>query len=171
MGAPLEPEVFPPGTEPPPRKSERVPDEFLELLVRILDDMFAIPGTRLRFGLDPVLGLIPGLGDVAASLFSFLVVFAAWERRVPKVTMARMIVNIAIDSVVGAVPVAGDVFDVAWKSNRRNYDLLRRMDTARTRRHEIKDWLFLGACLFVVMVIVAAPLVVIWLLLRWLLGG
>jgi hypothetical protein len=175
MGARLEPEIIPPGTEPAraaaSQDARQVPDEFLELLVRILDDLFVIPGTRWRIGLDPLLGLIPGFGDMASSLFSFLVVYAAWERRVPKVTMARMIVNIGIDSLAGSLPLLGDVFDVAWRSNRRNYALLRRLESGDRRRHRWRDWLFLGACLLVVMAIVAAPLVVVWLLVRWLWGG
>jgi len=128
----------------PSRRGPLITDVQLARLATVLDDAFHVPGTGIRFGLDPLIGLFPGIGDAITGLLAFLIVFAAWQRRLPKVTMARMAVNILIDSVVGAVPVVGDAFDVVWKSNRMNYNLLMRHSTQPLRSHTWKDWLFLG---------------------------
>jgi hypothetical protein len=101
-------------------------DENLDLLSHLLDDCFQIPGTRIRFGLDGIIGLIPGIGDILGGLASCILLVAAWFRGVPYVTLVRMIANVALEVGVGAVPVFGDVFDIAWKANRRNYALLTR---------------------------------------------
>jgi hypothetical protein len=98
----------------------------VETLAHLLDEQFRIPGTSVRFGLDGVIGLVPGLGDMATTLVSLYVVARARDLGVPIGVLARMVGNILIDTVVGAIPVLGDVFDVAFKANRRNLDLLRR---------------------------------------------
>src|SRR5438477_12262867 len=84
----------------------------LELLARVMDSLFEIPGTRVRFGFDAIIGLIPGLGDTITSFVSLYILKAASRAGVPRVTLVRMALNIAIDYIVGCVPVAGDVFDV-----------------------------------------------------------
>jgi len=93
-------------------------------LTRLLDTAARIPGTRVRFGLDSVLGLIPGLGDVAGAALSGYMVLLASRMGAPQSVIARMLTNVAIDTVGGTVPVLGDLFDVAWKSNSRNLALL-----------------------------------------------
>jgi hypothetical protein len=93
-------------------------------LARLMDDNFAIPGTGLRFGWDSVLGLFPGLGDVLTSAISLLIVHHAWQTGASKLTLARMLGNVGVDFVVGAVPFIGDLFDFAFKANRRNARLL-----------------------------------------------
>lgn len=98
----------------------------LDRLAWLLDTSIVIPGTRWRFGVDPLLGLIPGAGDIAGAALSGYIVFEAWRLGVSPAVLARMIVNVAADTLVGAVPIAGDVFDAWWKANRRNVDLLRR---------------------------------------------
>jgi len=98
----------------------------LEFVARLLDDRFRIPGTSIRFGLDGLLGLVPGIGDGATALVSLYLVLRAWSLGVPPRVLGRMLVNVLLDSAVGSVPVLGDVFDVAFKSNRRNLELLRR---------------------------------------------
>jgi len=85
-----------------------------------------VPGTGVRFGLDPILGLIPGLGDVAGAALSGYLVLLAARLGAPRVVVLRMVANVAVDSVVGSVPLLGDLFDVAWKSNTRNLALLER---------------------------------------------
>jgi hypothetical protein len=90
----------------------------------LLDEQFGIPGTRYRFGLDGLLGLLPGVGDIIGTLLSVYVLFEARQIGVPRTTMLRMVANIALDTVVGAIPVLGDVFDVAWKANKKNAALL-----------------------------------------------
>ena len=83
-----------------------------------------MPGTSLRVGLDPVLGLAPGLGDAAGALLAAWIFVEAIRLGAPRATLARIASNIAIDALVGAVPVLGDVFDVVWKANLRNVALL-----------------------------------------------
>ena len=95
-------------------------------LGRLLDSRFAIPGTNVRFGLDALLGLIPGVGDLAAALPSLYLLFEARRLGMPAHILLRMAANILVDFAVGSVPVAGDVFDVLYKANQRNVRLLER---------------------------------------------
>jgi hypothetical protein len=96
----------------------------LRTIARLLDARFGIPGTGLRFGLDSLLGLIPGLGDGATALVSLYILVEAHRLGVRPVTLARMTGNVALDLGLGAVPVLGDIFDFFWKSNLRNVELL-----------------------------------------------
>jgi len=91
-----------------------------------LDAGIPIPGTSIRFGLDPVLGLVPGLGDAAGVLLAAWILFEGIRLGAPSATILRMASNIAIDALIGAVPVLGDVFDVVWKANLKNVALLER---------------------------------------------
>ena len=112
-----------------------------------MDDMFRVPVLGWRFGLDALVGLIPGLGDTSTSLVSFYILAAAVRYRVPKITLLRMGVNIGIDYLVGSLPVVGDLADAWWKSNRMNLDLLRKRATvtaAEARSGRASDWLFVG---------------------------
>jgi hypothetical protein len=93
-------------------------------LARVLDEAIRIPGTNIRIGLDALLGLLPGGGDVAGGLFSGLIILQAARSGAPTSVLGRMLANVAIDVVVGAVPILGDVFDVAWRANTRNVRLL-----------------------------------------------
>src|SRR3954471_7630350 len=157
-----EPEIIPPRRVP-----VNITDEQLEQLTRLLDDIFVIPGTNIRFGLDPLIGLIPGLGDFITGIMSFLIIYGAWQRGLPKVTMARMFANIAIDTVVGIIPIGGDFFDAAWKSNRMNYNLLMRTKGGAEKSHTLHDWLFLLALALGMMVLVVLPVVALLFLARW----
>jgi hypothetical protein len=96
----------------------------VRLIARLMDDQFAVPGTRIRFGLDTLLGFVPGLGDALTSAISLLIVHHAWQSGASKLTLARMLGNVGVDFVIGAVPLLGDLFDFAWKANRRNARLL-----------------------------------------------
>ncbi len=97
----------------------------LDRLSRLLDIAFVIPGTRIRFGVDAIIGLAPVVGDWAGVILSSLIVIEAARIGVPAALLARMAANVAIEGLVGAVPVAGDVFDVFWRANRRNLALLK----------------------------------------------
>src|SRR6266550_1165962 len=122
-------------------------DESLERLAWLMDDLIRVPGLGWRFGLDALVGLIPGFGDTATSLASFYILASAVRYRVPKVTLLRMGLNIGIDYVLGSLPLAGDVFDAWWKSNQMNLDLLRKRATvsaAEARKGTLSDWLFVG---------------------------
>ena len=122
-------------------------DKSLERLSWLMDDLFRVPVLGWRFGLDAVIGLIPGLGDTATSLVSFYILVAAVRYRVPKITLLRMGLNLAIDYVVGTLPVVGDLADACWKSNHMNVDLLRKRATVsaeEARSARMSDWLFVG---------------------------
>src|SRR5262249_7719791 len=113
-----------------------------------MDDMFRVPILGWRFGLDALIGLIPGgLGDTTTSLVSFYILVAAVRYRVPKITLLRMGLNIAIDYLVGSLPVVGDVADAWWKSNHMNVELLRKRATVSVEEAAsagMSDWLFVG---------------------------
>src|ERR1700675_2763938 len=96
-----EPEIIPPRRR---RLPPIITDEQLEHLASLLDDVFRFPGTNIRFGFDPLIGLIPGLGDIITGAMSFLIIYGAWQRGLPRVTMARMFVKIPIDTLGGIVP-------------------------------------------------------------------
>ena len=111
----------------------------LDSLSYVLDNSIRVPGTRARFGVDAVIGLIPGFGDAAGSLLSAYIVVEAARLGAPAATLVRMLLNVGIEALVGAVPVAGDLFDASWKANARNVALLRgelerRGSTARSSK-------------------------------------
>jgi hypothetical protein len=97
----------------------------LEALSVLLDSALAIPGTRIRLGADAALGLVPGVGDAVSAALSLYIVWEARRLGLPRTKLARMLGNVALDGIVGAIPVIGDIFDVAFKSNRRNLRILR----------------------------------------------
>lgn len=122
-------------------------DKNLDRLGWIMDDLIRIPVLGWRFGLDAVLGLIPAFGDTSTSLVSFYILASAVRYRVPKITLLRMGLNIAIDYAVGSVPVAGDLFDAWWKSNQMNLALLKQraqVSPAQAREGKTSDWVFVG---------------------------
>jgi hypothetical protein len=163
MTAPRQPEILPPA--PRLRAGDTLfRDENLDLLSRALDTWFRIPGTPIRFGIDGILGLVPGIGDILGGLASCVIIFAAWVRGAPYVTLARMLANVAIEVVVGAIPIAGDVFDIAWRANRRNYALLAE-HIEQPRTHRWSDWLFLLSLAVLVALVLALPLIgIAWML-------
>jgi hypothetical protein len=107
-------------------RSRRAAIERLDKLAILLDTALVIPGTNLRFGLDGVIGLIPGIGDVVTTALSTYIIYEAHQLGAPRHLLMRMIANVALDGLVGAVPLVGDAFDVMWRANRRNMRLLRR---------------------------------------------
>ena len=138
-------------TPPASRQSIKV-DESLERLSWLMDDLIRIPGINWRFGLDALVGLIPGFGDTATSLVSFYILVSAVRYRVPKITLLRMGLNIGIDYLFGSIPVVGDVFDAFWKSNQMNVALLSKRATVsadEARKGRISDWLFVGVIVLV----------------------
>lgn len=94
-------------------------------LANLLDARFRIPGSRWKFGLDALIGLVPGIGDAASAGLSMWIVWQGYRLGASRRTLAAMIANLGVDAVVGAVPIVGDAFDVAYKANKRNVDLLR----------------------------------------------
>ena len=159
-----EPEILAPRSE---RAGKLFANENLDLLAHLLDDWLRIPGTSIRFGLDGIVGLIPGLGDILAGLASTIIIIAAWVRGAPYVTILRMVVNVGLDVVIGAIPFLGDAFDIAWKANRRNYALLvQRLEQPRSQTW--RDWVFLTLVSAALLAIFLTPLLMILWFLDWL---
>ena len=144
-------------------------DETLERLEFVLDEAFPIPGTRIRLGLDGIIGLVPGLGDVLAGLLSLIIPLAAWIRGLPYITIARMAANLAIGVLLGTIPLFGDIFDIAWKANRRNYRLLQR-HLGEPRRHTWRDWAFLLVLALALAAVFALPLALVAWAIAWLIS-
>ena len=135
----------------------------------LLDSAFQVPGTKMRFGMDPIVGLIPGVGDIITGFFSVMIVIHAVRLRIPKVVIARMMLNTGLDLLVGAVPLLGDLFDAGFKANLRNLSLLERH--AHTSRSPTRgDYLFVAGCILAVALLVTIPAVLLlWLFrtVRW----
>jgi hypothetical protein len=131
-----------------------------QTVANLLDRAVRVPGTKIRFGLDAVLGLIPGGGDVAGAVFSSWLILLGSRLGLPRHVLMQMVANVAIDTVVGSVPLIGDLFDVAWKSNTRNYDLLARWTyaPADTPHPVAKAWVA-AALVFIALLLIGG----IWL--------
>jgi hypothetical protein len=139
-------------------------NEHLDYVAALLDDIFRIPGTKIRFGLDALIGWVPGIGDAMTGIASFLIVFASWRRGARAVTLVRMVANVLLETAIGAIPVAGDVFHIVWKANRRNYRLLLR-EKEEPGVNAGRDWMFLAVLLFTAIAAAAIPIaILIWLL-------
>ena len=128
---------------------------------RLLDEAFPVPGTRVRFGWDAIIGLVPGVGDVVSALFGLVILFHAHQMRIPGVVQIRMVVNLAIDLAIGIVPVAGDIVDVFWKANTRNLALLERYAAAE-RPATTGDALFVIGVAAVLAAIAILPLIALY---------
>lgn len=143
-------------------------EKSLDDLSRYLDGLFRIPGTGWRFGLDALIGLIPNVGDTLTFLPSMYILFSGVRYGVPKITLLRMALNIAIDYLVGMIPFLGDAFDFVWKSNKKNMNLIRSRATGRDKGTR-SDYLFifgLIGALFLLLIgsIVASGLILYWVL-------
>jgi hypothetical protein len=133
----------------------------LRSLKRFLDEAFRIPGTSVRFGWDPVIGLVPWLGDALTALFGCAIIVQAHQMRVPRVVQLRMLLNVGIDLVTGVIPVLGDAFDFIWKSNTKNFALLER-HAAEVRPPTVGDWVFVVGVLAAVVALALVPLIVLY---------
>jgi hypothetical protein len=131
----------------------------VEAVARWLDYAFVLPG-GFRFGFAGIIGLIPGIGDVIDALVSLYIVHRAIQLGIPRVSIARMVVNVGIEGAAGSVPFIGDLFDIAFKANRRNYRILRNHMTA-SRRQSHLDWLFLLGTGLIVIAAIALPIIVL----------
>lgn len=159
----------------PPQSSRQLTDPKLSTLKRvrrlgyILDEAIRIPGTRFSIGLDPLIGLVPGAGDFVGTLLSAYIVLEAARLGLPRGALIQMVTNILFETVIGTVPVVGDLVDVTWKANTKNIALLEEhvgIPIPQTRKKA--DWLFLtlllGGLLLVVMIIAAVSVAI----LKWL---
>jgi hypothetical protein len=137
--------------------------ERLRSLTRLLDSAFQIPGTRYRIGLDAVVGVVPGIGDVIGALFSAFIVYQSARMGVSTATLVRMMGNVALDTIVGEVPLLGDLFDAGWKANTRNLALLEGHleQPAATRRGSRRTlWLIGGGLVLLLVGVIALAIVI-----------
>ncbi len=131
----------------------------LRRVAHLLDSAFLVPGTSYRVGFDPLLGIIPWLGDLVSPLFAIALLWQARDLGLPRVVQLRMLFNVAIDTVMGVVPLVGDLFDFAWKANDRNLALLERY-AYEEHRPGAGDWLFVIGVMVALITIAAIPVVV-----------
>jgi hypothetical protein len=164
-----EPITGPPAAPPVLLTNEIDHRAAVRTLAKYLDNAFVVPGTNFRFGLDALIGLIPGVGDVIGSAIGGYIILVAARLGVPRAVIGRMLLNQGIDAAVGIVPFAGDLLDAAWRANAKNARLLEQAlaDPARARRGS--TWVLAGLGL-VVFLIGAAGAVGTWLLVRYLLA-
>lgn len=154
-------------TAEPYESDETLPGDLraMRRFARLLDQAIAIPGTKQRMGLDSALGLIPGVGDAVAALLSVTFLASAWRHRVPARVLARMTGNILIDLLIGAIPVIGDLFDIAFKDNVKNVELLIRWrDRSRAPRGG-REFVVLLACVAAVVAVAVAVFAGVFVLL------
>jgi heme/copper-type cytochrome/quinol oxidase subunit 2 len=126
----------------------------IDLMARLMDSQFRVPGTEIRFGLDAIIGLIPGAGDLSTFAVSGYMVMLMAKNGASSYLVARMVLNILIDAVIGAIPLIGDLFDVAFKANTRNLRLMQQHYTEG--RHGGSGWKVVFPILLVVFLIIAA---------------
>jgi hypothetical protein len=151
---------------PPEEKTSRTKIEPLfKWLALIMDDLLRLPGTNFRFGLDPLLGLLPGIGDTTSAFVSALALIHAAGLGVPRILLARMSLNILINEVIGIIPVLGDAFSFWFKSNVRNYDLLKN-HVSRPGLSKRSDWIFVVAVLAILLFVVVIGIAVSFWILR-----
>lgn len=133
----------------------------------LLDSQFRVPGTGIRFGLDAIVGLIPGVGDISTPIFAVILLLQAVRMRLPAVVQARMVLNAGLDMLLGFIPILGDLVDIGFKANLRNLALLERH--ARPGVPATKsDYVFVVMCLTVLAFVALAPIaVLVWLLSNW----
>lgn len=157
----LEWEVLPPEE----RRRRQGLEPLFKWLALIMDEIVRIPGTNFRFGLDPLLGLIPGIGDTSSALVSAFALIQAARLGVPKILLARMSLNILINEIIGVVPVVGDAFSFWFKSNARNYQIIKDHAVTPTAAKR-SDWIFVIAVLVILIAVVSLGLVLSLLFLR-----
>jgi len=131
--------------------------EMLRRWSRLMDSAYRVPGTAVRFGWDPIVGLVPGVGDVATSSFAVVILYHAYRLGVPRVVLLRMMLNILIDLVLGVVPFVGDAADIAWKANAMNLALLERHERPGVRPSS-GDWAVVVLAIVIVVGVLALVL-------------
>jgi hypothetical protein len=136
-----------------------------ERLAWLMDDALRVPGTGIGIGLDAILGFfLPGLGDAATAVVSLSLLVIAFQRRVPKIVMLRMMLNVGLDALLGAIPIAGDVLDIFYRANRQNLRLLRRYEGTPRRRADLGDYLFVIGGFALVLTLALLPIAIAILL-------
>ena len=129
-----------------------------------------VPGTTYRIGLDPIVGLVPWIGDLVSPLFTVALLWQARDVRIPKIVLGRMIFNAAVDAIVGAIPFVGDLFDFGWKANQLNMALLER-HAYEEHPASLGDWAFVLAMIAIVILLAAVPFLIAGWLISWAAGS
>ncbi len=138
----------------PPEKGTSPQDSGARLMAYLMDNLLKIPGTNARVGINPFLDLVPVLGDGAAVLMSALTIIEGFRRRVPKVVLTRMTLNILLNGLIGTIPVIGEAFSFWYKPTSRNYHLLQQhTSTGVTRRSTWQEWGFVVGLLAVILIV------------------
>ena len=138
---------------------------FARFLAELLDQRFTIPGTSIRIGLDPILGLIPGIGDGLANIAGSAILFIAAQYRLPKIVILRMALNIALNAMIGAIPVFGDIFSIWFRSNVKNVQLLEYHLSAEDRASTFGNWIFvIGVIVGIILLLIAILFATVWLI-------
>lgn len=155
----------------PPIRTQDV--ERVRALARLLDTAIRVPGTNIRFGLDAVLGLIPGLGDVSGAALSGYIVIAAARLGVPRAVLGQMLLNLGVDTVVGTIPLLGDLFDVGFKANVRNTALLERHIGEPVAARKSSKWVIVAALAGIILLAVGGIAITVMVVrgLNWLAAG
>lgn len=158
----------PKDTPPKDIPHKDIPIDRLDRLAWFLDNSIKIPGINYRIGLDGIIGLIPGIGDAAGTLLSMYILSEAAQAKLPRSVLMRMGWNIAVDTVIGAIPVVGDIFDVTWKANARNVRLIKEYRHATRQTTRQSRWVMVGiiAALILVIALITVGAVVL-LRLAW----
>lgn len=134
-------------------------------LVRWLDDFIRIPGTKWGVGLDPIIGFfLPGAGDTITGVGSISLLFLALKERVPTVVVLRMVLNILVDTIGGVVPFAGDAFDLVWRSNKRNLELIEKYSGDSKAEPTWKDYALVGLGIILAIASIVIPIVIVWVI-------
>jgi hypothetical protein len=167
----LNPEVIMPGDRRPNPATREEIQRTAELLAQLTDNLFRLPG-GFRVGLDPIIGLFPVVGDLVSAVVSLYVMQAARQLELPRSTVARMGLNVAIDYLVGSIPIVGNLFDFWWKANHRNVQILQRAlaSPERERRNKLTDWLFIGGVLLALVAVFIGSLAIAVLIAQWVIG-
>lgn len=159
---PIIPEVLPPETELPPEL------EALNRLARLLDEAIEIPGTGKRVGLDPIAGLLPGVGDAIGAALSTWIIVGALRHRVPAGKICRMIVNVLIDTGLGTIPFVGDLFDALFHQNVSNMKVL--LDHRRSEKppRSLREVAAIGILIFLALlgISLGSTILMIWMVLK-----
>ena len=132
----------------------------LKLLSKRLDNNFTIPGTKAKIGLDPIMGAIPIIGDLIGALLSTYIMYSGIKMGVPRSVVAQMATNIALDFTIGWIPIIGYIFDIIWKSNKRNVKLIEEAMMAKEEGDKT-NYLIIGALLIILIIIILAILTII----------
>jgi hypothetical protein len=143
------------------RDQKPLAPQWLRVLVRFMDDAIAVPGTRIRVGWDAILGAFaPWVGDGISALSHVTLIWSAFRAGLPRVVFARMLLNVAIDALVGSVPILGDIFDAAFKANRRNLELLERVEREPARPATLGDYAVVSFAILGVLLALTVPMIV-----------